>query len=203
MKVVINKGLFDCTEAAISKAIENGKWAQFDEPLVWGLIRDIAADGKSIEAFKAQALLDRNVPKLVFHHERVDNLDRERQEDFGLRHKAYLNAKEKASAEFGIDSSLWYLWHKPGITLTKIGSRVPVGAMQGGTDTDAKDKYEQSIRILREDGDSIDIMSVPRSLMSILSNRALYALRIYVLLPPDKKALAGEITKRMQNLVHS
>jgi HD superfamily phosphohydrolase len=202
MRAVIERGLFNCSEDAVQKAIADGTWAQLDEPYVWGLIRQLASEGQSVDAFKAQALLDRKVPKLVLHYERVDGLDRH--EDFALRQNAWSAAKESASTEFGIDSSLWYLWHKPGITLTKVGSRVPVGTMQDGASSKERDKYEQSIRIMGDDGSSSnDIMSEPQSLMSILSNSALYALRIYVLLPPDKKGLADAITERMQAMLKS
>ena len=121
ISAIIDAGLLDCSEAAVQSAISNGSWALFDDLHIWGLIRKFASDDNSINGFKAKSLLDRTIPKLTIYHEKVDGLDR--QEDFTHRHKAWLQAKEKASAEFGIDPSLWYLWYKPGITLTKVGLR--------------------------------------------------------------------------------
>ncbi len=201
VSTIIEAGLIDCTEEAIQTAIAEGTWAQFDDMHVWGLIRKTASED-SISGFKARSLLDRRVPKQIIHFERVDGLDR--QKDFANWHKAVLRAKDQVSVEYDIDPALWYLWHKSGITLTKVGSRVPVGAVQTAASSKDKDRYEQSIRILGDDGvSSADIMSEQQSLMSILSNNALYALRLYVLLPPDKEGRVRDITKRMEAILNS
>lgn len=195
LQIIIDAGMIDCSEAGIKSAIANARWAEFDDVYIWGLIRTVAKED-SINGFKARSLLDRKVPKQVYHKEHLDGV--ERQDDFVRWRKAVEAAKDKAAVHFGIDPSLWYVWYKDGIAPTKIGSRVPVGAIRKGADAQEKDKYEdryeQSIRIVAQNGDeSTDIMSAPRSLMSVLSNSALYALRLYVLLPDDKKYNADAI----------
>jgi hypothetical protein len=50
--------------------------------------------------------------------------------------------------------------------------------MEGEED---QDRYEQSIRILRPDNSSAPIMGDAQSLMSLLSDQAVYSLRLYVL----------------------
>jgi len=60
------------------------------------------------------------------------------------------------------------------------------------SEIDDKDEYEQAVRVLEAENSatSIPIMSMPHSLMSILSDYSIRMLRIYVLLRP------GEIGKR-------
>jgi HD superfamily phosphohydrolase len=197
LNIVIDAGMIDSSEEGIRSAIAKGDWAEFDDLHVWGLIRQLAKEN-SINGFKARSLLDRKVPKQVFHLEDLAGIDR--QADFTRLHKFVEGAKHKAAAHFGIDPSLWYVWYKDGITLTKVGSRIPVGAIETGADAKRKDKYEQSIRIVDQNGgESTDIMSVSRSLMNILSNSALFALRLYVLLPDDKKDSADAISSYLQD----
>lgn len=98
---------------------------------------------------------------------------------------------------------MWYVWDKPGITLTKIGSHVFQSSLYENT-TDEKDKYEQEIRVLdAAQTSSKPIVEIPYSLMSVLSDHALYSLRVYVLLPPDKTHLHESIHARIkQDLPH-
>ncbi len=59
----------------------------------------------------------------------------------------------------------------------------------------------QAVRILPRvrDGDSSRaIMLMPSSLMSILSNYALDSVRLYLLEPPDRKGIAGEVRGSLQ-----
>jgi hypothetical protein len=83
------------------------------------------------------------------------------------------------------------------IELTKAGSYVPISAaLEGsGADSDkAKDKYEQALRIIEPNSTtSVPIMEVPYSLMSVLADKALYSLRVYVLLPYEKERLKEQI----------
>jgi hypothetical protein len=69
-----------------------------------------------------------------------------------------------------------------------------------------RDKYEQSIRILdRDTQKSVPIMDKTSSLICVLSDRALYACRLYVLLPAgrnrdDVEKLRQRIRKDCPNL---
>ena len=59
-----------------------------------------------------------------------------------------------------------------------------------------EDEHElaQSVHVLKKGADQSEpIFKLDYSLMNFLSNSALYALRLYVLLPPGKEGLAEEI----------
>ena len=193
LRALLVRKMFDCSQTGIVAAITSGKWAEFDDTAVWARIRELADDkDASIDSFKANSLLTRSPPKLVGQFERVDSV--ERGKEFQRRLKAVKRLKDNLAAKYNIDPSLWYVWSKDGITLTKVGSHVPVGMLQKAPNAKDKDKYEQAIRIISSsDRTSTDIMSLPQSLMSILSDNALYLLRMYVLLPDDKVALREAI----------
>jgi hypothetical protein len=77
--------------------------------------------------------------------------------------------------------------------LTKVGPNVPISSAYADEDLDP-DRYQQLVRILDPDGkDSRPIVEVRHSLMCALSAQAWYALRVYVLLPPDKLHLRSRI----------
>jgi len=186
MEVLLTNGIFDCTKAGIDTQIANNNWNTFDDAAVWAKIKELAhiTDDPMIK-LKAQSLLARAPAKLVGQYERLGS--EKLYSDFARAGKSLKRLKGDLAKKYNIDESLWYVWSKPGITLTKVGSHVPAKVIAGGSGARDKDRYEQAIRILNSQGDdSVDIMSVDQSLMNILSDNALYVIRLYVLLPPDK-----------------
>lgn len=76
-------------------------------------------------------------------------------------------------------------------------------AMEGEED---QDRYEQSIRILKADNSSAPIMGDAQSLMSLLSDQAIYSLRLYVLVEDrdeaKKQAIRSAVSDDMTAILH-
>jgi len=95
---------------------------------------------------------------------------------WGAAHLSRINEQlPKWSLDSGIDQKLWYIRNPKPKTLTKVGP--------DGVWGDPEDK-EQAIHIQRSgDLNPTPLAHYPSSLMSVLSNYALYSIRIYVTLP--------------------
>ncbi len=105
--------------------------------------------------------------------------------------------------EYKIKKEHWFCLDIPGMPLKKVGSHLSISALEKQGD-DEKDKYEQSIRILKSsNGDSTPIMEMPQSLMRVLSDNSLYTLRLYVLFPEDmdKKAIRKQ-SQEINRTIH-
>lgn len=142
-------------------------------------------------ALKARSILDRQPPKMVAEIELLD--DRTKEPDTHPMRVAFIRSRIDGYADhFGIDRNLWAYWDQR-IALTKIGSHVPLGR---DADEEARDKelFSQSVRVIERGSNlSKPIMNVRRSLMAILSDYAFYAIRLYVLIPPQNSASRQEI----------
>lgn len=194
---LLRDGFINCSAEAIRRMIADGTWQRLDDSSLMTLIKRYIAEGtNSIDRLKASAIIRRSPPKLIGQIEFLDKRDTKTAKRFALIKKTATEKVASWSAKFGIDKSLWYVWDKPGIVLTKIGSHIPASAMMDMTDRD-KDKYEQAIRIAKGD-DSEDIMSIDTSLMSLLSDSALYALRVYTLFPNGAEKYRDAISAAFQ-----
>lgn len=185
----------------VNAAIKNGEWDMFDDTYVTNKIRDLAKKhgNKSVIGNKAKALIERRPPKLVIEMENMQAENDQSRKNYSNELTLLKNHLPNLISEFGIAADYWTIW-KPGIrTLTKIGSRIPVSSAE-----DTKDKYEQAVRIIDDQGSSAAIMEKSSSLMSILSNYALYTFRLYVLLPEDNSvdidAIRQSIKKALPDL---
>jgi hypothetical protein len=76
---------------------------------------------------------------------------------------------------------------------------VPVSTLEE-VSADPDDRYEQAIRVL-DDATQISkpIMELDNSLMKILSDHALYSLRVYVLFPEGMEKRRDEISRRIEH----
>ncbi len=174
----------DCSAQWVSEATAEGEWREFDDGLILQKIRELRADSESdVHRTQARAVLERTPPKLVAETEWIGLRDLTTTNNFRLQRRLVREKKPTWASRFNIDEDLWYVWDTAGMTLTKVGSHVPISALKE-TGADDDDKYEQAIRVL--DGTtntSRPIMELNSSLMSILANHALYSLRVYVLFP--------------------
>ncbi len=53
ISAIIASGWIDCSEDEVRKSIVDGSWAQFDDLYVWGLIRKLASEDKSVNGSKS------------------------------------------------------------------------------------------------------------------------------------------------------
>lgn len=188
----------DFSAEAVSKAIQEGTWCDYDDSFVLQKIRELYREVNSgISKDRGRAILERKPPKLLAEVEFIAPRKKQTVQDFRLK-KQILKAKiSEWASEFNLDKNLWYLWDRS-IALTKVGSHAPISALVEGQQD--MDKYEQAVRILNEPVDnSIPIMESQYSLMSVLANYALYSLRVYVLLRDTDQANREAMQKRIEN----
>ena len=197
INLMLEQKLTDLSETAVKVMVRNGDWGRLDDANLEQIIDEMAKDGKNpVSAMKARSIVLRKPPKLVFESSFMGTAEKKAEHRLRIQ---LIKAKIPAwSEQFDIPKELWWVWDRAGVTLTKIGSRMPITSISGGSAKD-KDRYEQAIRILKDDGTSEDIMSVPQSLMSVLSDQALYMARVYVLCEDTakreaiSKAVSGDL----------
>lgn len=179
--------------------IANGEWRRFDDSHITQKIIDLAASTHDdILRLKTRSILDRKPPKLVYRNEKFKERSGDSADEHLLRKQAIERDIPEWAAEFNIDPDLWYVWDKPGIPITKVGSSVPIASiMESSVQEDSG--LAESIFVL-EDGSDISkpIVGLNYSLLKPLSNIELYALRVYVIIPPDRENLFDQIKTRIQ-----
>jgi HD superfamily phosphohydrolase len=179
VSLLLEKGIIRFTRSNIKSHIESGTWPSVDDGVILSYIAKLSADDSDPIAQKlADSIVLRRPPKLVWETSYLG--DRSKKNDFDFKKRILREKKSAIAAKFNIPEKFIWVWDKPGITLTKIGSRISVGSINELGEAD-KDKYEQSIRICDNGGESTEIMNKNNSLMSIVSDQALYSLRMYIL----------------------
>ncbi len=202
---LLTRKKIDCSARWVEEAITSGPaWHRFDDSFLLQMIRELANETMNDAEMgpMVRAILDRNPPKLVGDIEYISG--RDEQSKRGLRQmKTIVNSeRQRWSAKFAIPLRHWHIWAKNGIELTKAGSSVPISAALEPSDTagdKSRDKYEQALRIIEPNsGTSTPIMEIPYSLMSTLADKALYSLRVYVLLPRENENLKTQIREEIR-----
>ncbi len=184
ISVLLRHGL-DCRPKRLREMIGDGRWDHFDDALITSAMREQLLKGQldDIERLKLSAILTRRPPKVVVDREVLATADLA--ETFGSLDKLAAREKTRWEERWGAP---FYIWKQAGNRLTKIGSTVPVSALGEQAEEDSYDKLLQAVRVLKEDGKtSQPIQKNRRSLVHALSQHALYGLRVYVLLPPERE----------------
>jgi HD superfamily phosphohydrolase len=191
LAILLEAGDLQGSAEWVKGAIEDRTWVTFDDAFVTEKIRSLAVRTEDpIEKLLTGAVLARRPPKLLAELEYVAENDRSTAQMFRLQKRLISDWIEKWSAKHSIDKRLFHIWDPPSMTLTKIGSHVPVSSVmeskEGGLSETEVDKYEQSIRIHdKHNNKSTPIVGKRSSLLHVLAGHALYSLRIYVILPDD------------------
>ena len=193
-KRLLELRMFDCSGSGITRMIDSGKWYEFDDLAVLRMIRDVTRYGNQDGVFQAKmdSLLRRLPPKLIGSVEIM--VEREQSDDHERNISDLGRVADELAEEFDIDRKLWYVWDSKGRSLTKVGPYAPISMLPAD-----EDDLEQSIRI-QEGQESKPIVSVPRSLMSLLAQRASYTARLYVIFPRGRKLDRESITGRAREI---
>jgi HD superfamily phosphohydrolase len=179
--------------------IDSGDWRKFDDSHITQKIIDLAANtDDDILRLKTHSILNRHAPKLVYRNEKFKARAGDSEDEHLLRKQAILRSIPDWAEEFDIDPDLWYVWDKPGIPITKVGSTVPIASiMESSIEEDSG--VAESIFVLEEGNEtSQPIVGLNYSLLKPLSDIKLYALRLYVIVPPDRPGLVDQIKSRIQ-----
>jgi HD superfamily phosphohydrolase len=190
LRALLQERLLACSASDVRRMIQSGEWPSFDDARVLHLIRELESQSAVMTTrLKADAILRRRPPKLVAHVEYLDGRDQAQVKALMMQKRLIHEHIPTWSNKFGIEPALWHVW-EGALTFTKVGANVPISALAQdvpGAMVDP-DKTEQAVRILDpRTHTSKPIMAERRSLMSVLADRALYALRVYVILPNDRE----------------
>lgn len=177
-------GMLDLSAATVRRLVAAGRWEALDDGFLWRLVRELeASTGDERVGDRAGALLGRHVPRMVGASEDFAPRGLRDERAFELRRRVARQEVAKLGERYGVPPHRWHVWAPAGMPLTKIGSHVPYSsALEEAAD---RDRYEQSVRILEEDGRSVPIAEYRSSLLQILADHALYAVRVYLLTDDD------------------
>jgi uncharacterized protein len=198
---LLSGGLVDCSTQAMTECITSGGWSSFDDAMITQRIRALSEGSSSSDAnrVRATSILDRLPPKLIVQTEFISDRNEHEIGTFRTNRRLINDHIARWSEEFKIDKSFWYLWEKGGLALTKVGSHVSQSSLYENSD-DNHDNFEQEIRIAPSAGrQSRPITELRHSLMNVLADKAVYMLRLYVLIPRDKLELRTAIEKRVRD----
>lgn len=189
ISALLRDNFLNCAKEDVTTMIRDEIWHQFDDVSLLERIRRYSRNSvQEVDRLKAESILNRNPPRMVFQEEFLDTREPGSENKRYIRTKELLSIKKcKWASDTGIDSSRWYVWSKK-LELTKAGSH---------TDGDE----EQAVRVLNpvNNVDSDYISRNERSLMSKMSKYANYMIRLYVLLKPEELGRRSEIEDRVRN----
>lgn len=181
--VLLKSEELDCTPSGLSELMKSGMWSTFDDAFVLAKMRAAFMSDQTSDYDKRllKAVLERRPPKTL--------VDREILADGGGR-ALYVSLEKLAKSKRAewverFDCHFW-IWTQA-TQLTKIGSHVAASSLDAD-EPDSYDKLQQAVRIQSPDGSSHPIQEDKRSLISVLSERALYGVRVYCLIPPERES---------------
>ena len=103
------------------------------------------------------------------------------------------------ASSLGIHRDLWYVWGSQKMSLTKVGTYLPVSMTATDLERNA-DAVQQSI-FIKDGEDSKPISMVSRSLMNVLSQNILFSARMYVILGEGDDQVRKDILKRARQKI--
>ena len=128
-----------------------------------------------------KSIIERNPPKEIFKMEYISDTDQNAINRFKGEISDLENLVEKISDKFDISKENIFVWNNGAFEFTKIGKTLEISKSIDLTEEDA-DKINQTVRIHnRISKESLPIMLRDDSLMYILSGKAQYSIRLYIL----------------------
>lgn len=189
--VLLQTGKLGCSTIEMKARLSDSKWGTFNDAFVMSKIEELShSTAAGVDVLKAQAIVGRNPPKLIWERQVLEDREHARA-NLKRLHKLIDGKKDEWAKTYDIPIGLWKSW-SAGVQLTKIGTRVRTSLLVKD-DPQELDRYEQAVRVLQADGSSKEIMAVPSSLMSILSDKAYSAIRLYVVVPKDKVGIVAKM----------
>jgi HD superfamily phosphohydrolase len=193
IKRLHSERLLDLSKSVIANMVGTQEWRTFDDAFLLTKIslgRDKSKD--DITKALAAAVIAGKAPRLVFSTEEFSSTSDSKKTHYFVKRELERMTPQLAT-EFGIRTEYWWVWDKPSQSITKIGSLVST-AQSGSAST--RDHLDQLARILpldRAERRSKPIVEFAHSLIRVLSNYALFSLRLYVLLPDGSDDLEKRI----------
>jgi HD superfamily phosphohydrolase len=209
VKELLKAQVFELHAENLRAMIKSGEWARIDDQWLDDQLQrayestDISDKTKQ----KIAGVLFRRPPKLIWAHEELVPVHGEGRNALSVHNLAKQKAEElrgRVAARFELDADWFCIWDQDPFRITRIDPRSGE-ALIDETQFDlnelakARDKQTQIIRIMRQgkpDGELID--KLPSSLMSILSQYALSAVRMYVI---DSEKTTPSVSKMRTYLI--
>lgn len=198
INALLASGKLDCSPTGIRHIITTGEWAHFGDLKILGLVRDLETSTlHDVTKAKVRAVTRRIPPKLIGSIEFF--ADRSRITEYNL-HMQFLNIIcNELSSVLGIHRDLWYVWGSQKMSLTKVGTYLPVSMTAADLEGNA-DAVQQSI-FIKDGQESKPISTVSRSLMSVLSQNILFSARMYVILDEGNEHIRHDILSRVRQRI--
>jgi hypothetical protein len=192
------------SKSQIEAMITSGKWADFtDSDVLARINRELHGKrkfGDPNAAAKAQAIICRRTPTMVAEVEQFVALrdDDQGTDGYALAISSIDKQLDTWAHDFTIHRDLWTVW-KQRIRLTKVGARISVSSRFRPAKKEDEDKYGQMVRLAEPGGESVLLTDVPQALCHLLANYNLEIIRVYVLIPHDRKReLKAAISSRIR-----
>lgn len=195
IKYLITNDTIFYTPESIIEAIKTGKWYEFDDICILNLIKKHVNSEKTPKEIITlmKSITERNPPKEIVKLEYLNETNDKQLNYFRSQVSDFKNIKRSISETFQIPEDYIFVWDNGGLEITKIGKTVEISKTQK-ISREQIDKLNQTVRIFdRITQTSVPIMEREDSLMSVLSGKALYSIRIFILFP--EKPQEEEITK--------
>jgi len=173
---------------SIISSIKSGEWYEYDDSHITNHIKILYKEKKTPEHIKImmKSIIERKPPKEIVKIEYIGGTDKKTIYDFKAKISDLEKLVEKISEEFDINKENIFVWNNGGLEITKIGKTLEISKSVDLNDEDA-DKINQTVRIHnRISKHSEYIMERDDSLMNILSGKALYSIRLFVLFNFDQ-----------------
>lgn len=185
VKYLISKNTICFSPESIINAIDSGEWYEFDDTYLLSLIHKYAKLEDTPLEIKIllKSITERKPPKEIVKMEYIKDTDEKELNFFRSKIFDFNKIKKSISLEFDIPEEHIFVWDNGGLEITKIGKTVEISKSQH-LSKEQIDKLNQSVRIFdRITQTSVPIMERDDSLMYILSGKALYSIRIFILFP--------------------
>jgi uncharacterized protein len=184
-------------ESDIINLISSGNWCEYDDVKITSIIREKYKETTlpDDEKLFMRSLLERIPPKEIVKLEYIDGIDQKTIDCFNAKICDLKSLDQYISTMLGIPKKQIFVWNNGGLKLTKMGRMTEVSKVKEVNE----DHVKQGVRIEnRVMGGSQPIMERNDSLMNILSEKALYSMRLFVLDP----TLTKEKTESVQKYVY-
>lgn len=185
---LINEKKINYSPDSIISSIKSGEWYEYDDSHIANHIRILYKDDNTPEHIKImmKSIIERKPPKEIAKMEYIGETDKKSIDEFKVKISDLENLVEKISEKFDINKENIFVWNNGALEITKIGKTLEISKSIHLTEEDA-DKINQTVRIHnRISKESLPIMERDDSLMNILSGKALYSVRLFVLFDFDQ-----------------
>lgn len=185
---LIDEKKINCSRDSIISSIKSGEWYEYDDSHITNHIKVLYKDDATPEHMKImmKSIIERKPPKEITKMEYLGETEKKDIDDFKIKISDLENLVEKISGKFDINKENIFVWNNGGLEITKFGKTLGISKFVELDDKDA-DKIDQTVRIHnRITKKSEYIMERDDSLMNILSGKALYSIRLFILFDFDK-----------------